>query len=75
MLIRLLQNFSSISLELDAFPHGTLPPDEFKLAPGRKGVEKVWPKATLTLYLAVRNQHLLHMFIITHRRTSRVVCG
>jgi len=51
MLVRLLQNFSSISLELDAFPPGTLPPDDFKLSPGRKGVEKVWPKSTLTLYV------------------------
>lgn len=53
MLVRLLQNFSSISLELDAFPPGTLPPDDFKLSPGRKGVEKVWPKSTLTLYVKV----------------------
>lgn len=52
MLVRLMQNFSSISLELDAFPPGTLPPEEFKLAPGRKGIDKVWPKVTLTLYLA-----------------------
>lgn len=53
MLVRLMQNFTSISLELDSYPPGTLPPEEFKLAPGRKGVDKVWPKATLTLYLAV----------------------
>ncbi|KAJ3569110.1 hypothetical protein NP233_g5265 [Leucocoprinus birnbaumii] len=52
MLIRLMQNFSSISLELGAFPPGSLPPEEFKLAPGRKGIDKVWPKMTLTLYLA-----------------------
>ncbi|KAF7759664.1 hypothetical protein Agabi119p4_11359 [Agaricus bisporus var. burnettii] len=52
ILIRLLQNFSSISLELDAYPPGTLPPDEFKLASGRKAIDKVWPKANLTLYLA-----------------------
>lgn len=56
MLVRLLQSFSSISLELDSFPPGTLPPEEFKLAAGRKGVDKVWPKMTLTLYLAVRIQ-------------------
>lgn len=54
MLIRLLQNFSSVSLELDSFPPGTLPPDEFKLAPGRKGIDKVWPKMTLTMYISVR---------------------
>jgi hypothetical protein len=48
-----MQNFSSISLELDAYPHGTLPPEEFKLASGRKAIDKVWPKSNLTLYLAV----------------------
>ena len=53
MLVRLMQNFSSISLELDSFPPGSLPPEEFKLAPGRKGIDKVWPKVTLTLYIAV----------------------
>lgn len=52
MLVRLMQNFSSISLELDSFPPGSLPPEEFKLAPGRKGIDKVWPKVTLTLYIA-----------------------
>lgn len=53
MLVRLMQNFSSISLELDSFPPGSLPSEEFKLAPGRKGIDKVWPKVTLTLYIAV----------------------
>ncbi|KAL9710687.1 hypothetical protein Ac2012v2_006225 [Leucoagaricus gongylophorus] len=52
MLVRLMQNFSSISLELDSFPPGSLPSEEFKLAPGRKGIDKVWPKVTLTLYIA-----------------------
>ncbi|KXN91429.1 Cytochrome P450 52E1 [Leucoagaricus sp. SymC.cos] len=52
MLVRLMQNFTSITLDLGSFPPGTLPPDEWKLAPGRKGIEKVWPKMTLTLYLA-----------------------
>ncbi|KAF9450762.1 cytochrome P450 [Macrolepiota fuliginosa MF-IS2] len=51
MLVRLLQNFSSISLELDSFSPGMLPPEEFKLAPGRKGIDKVWPKMTLTMYV------------------------
>ena len=53
MLVRLMQSFSSISLELDSFPPGSLPPEEFKLAPGRKGIDKIWPKTTLTLYVAV----------------------
>jgi len=52
-LVRLMQNFSSISLELDSFPPGSLPPEEFKLAPGRKGIDKIWPKASLGLYINV----------------------
>jgi len=59
MLVRLMQSFSSISLELDSFPPGSLPPEEFKLAPGRKGIDKIWPKTTLTLYVAVCvNMHI-----------------
>ena len=53
MLVRLMQSFSSISLELDSFPPGSLPPEEFKLAAGRKGIDKVWPKIALTLYIDV----------------------
>jgi len=53
MLVRLMQSFSSIFLELDSFPPGSLPPEEFKLAPGRKGIDKIWPKTTLTLYVTV----------------------
>ena len=53
MLVRLMQSFSSISLELDSFPPGSLPPEEFKLAPGRKGIDKIWLKLALGLYIAV----------------------
>ena len=53
MLVRLMQNFTSISLELDSLPPGSLPPEEFKLAPGRKGIDKIWLKTTLTLYVVV----------------------
>ena len=70
MLVRLMQNFSSISLELDSFPPGSLPPEEFKLAPGRKGIDKIWPKVALALYINVcvvmhtgwRTLHLMSSF-------------
>ncbi|EIW61465.1 cytochrome P450 monooxygenase pc-3 [Trametes versicolor FP-101664 SS1] len=49
-IIRLLQNFSSVSLDLAAQPPDTLPPSEWKDAPGRKGKEQIFPKSHLTLY-------------------------
>ncbi|TFK68747.1 cytochrome P450 [Pluteus cervinus] len=50
VLIRLLQNFSSFSLELDAFPPGTLPPPHWAKEEGRKAIERIRPKAHLTMY-------------------------
>ncbi|KAF8917383.1 cytochrome P450 monooxygenase pc-2 [Mucidula mucida] len=50
MLVRLLQNFSSFSLVEDAFPPSARPPKEWATCPGRKGIEKFWPKANLILY-------------------------
>ncbi|KAJ7125198.1 cytochrome P450 monooxygenase pc-3 [Mycena epipterygia] len=50
VIIRLLQNFSSLALDLDACPpHGRVPP-EWRGQPGRKGIEQVVPKAHLTIY-------------------------
>ncbi len=71
LLVRLLQNFSSVSLELDAFSPGTLPPDDFKLASGRKGIEKVWPMTELTMYLVVRCRASF-MFLLV-RLTGRIL--
>jgi len=50
MLIRLLQNFSSIELDADAIPLEARPPAEWAKASGRKAVEKVFPKMHLTMY-------------------------
>jgi cytochrome P450 len=50
MFIRLLQNFSSISLDTDAQPPETRIPPSWATAKGRKGMEKVWPKSHLTMY-------------------------
>ncbi|GBE84577.1 cytochrome P450 monooxygenase pc-3 [Sparassis latifolia] len=49
-LIRLLQNFSSITLDPDSHEPGTLPPKEWAGARGRKGIERFWPKVHLTMY-------------------------
>ncbi|KIO25817.1 hypothetical protein M407DRAFT_236535 [Tulasnella calospora MUT 4182] len=51
VLVRLLQNFSRITLaQEEAAPTSALPPARWKEATGRKRVEKVWPKTALTLY-------------------------
>ncbi|KAF7798902.1 hypothetical protein EIP86_010130 [Pleurotus ostreatoroseus] len=51
-LIRLLQNFETIEFDIDSQPPASRPPPEWMGSPGRKGVEKFWPKAHLTLYSA-----------------------
>ncbi|KAG8702977.1 hypothetical protein FRC09_004430 [Ceratobasidium sp. 395] len=47
---RLLQRVTSITLAPDAQPEGTLPPASWAGTPGRKGIEKIWPKAHITMY-------------------------
>jgi hypothetical protein len=51
MIIRLLQSFSSVELRPDAQPKGSLPSPDW-LPHGRNLVEKIWPRAHLTLYVA-----------------------
>lgn len=50
MLIRLLQSFQSISLDLASAPQDTLPPKTWINSKGRKATEKVFPKMHLTMY-------------------------
>ncbi|KAJ6568864.1 cytochrome P450 [Mycena capillaripes] len=50
VVIRLLQNFSAVSLEPDAAPpYGRVPAD-WSGKPGRKGIEQIRPRSHLTLY-------------------------
>ncbi|KAH8101718.1 cytochrom P450 [Cristinia sonorae] len=49
-LIKLLQNFSEMSLRLDCQDPKTLPPKEWASCPGRKGIEKMVVKSHLTAY-------------------------
>ncbi|KAI0723090.1 cytochrome P450 monooxygenase pc-2 [Earliella scabrosa] len=49
-LIRLLQNFSHMELDLSAQPPEVRVPPEWASAEGQKGKEKIMPKAHLTLY-------------------------
>ncbi|KAJ7602447.1 cytochrome P450 [Mycena polygramma] len=52
MLIRLLQSFSSFSLDEAAFAPEARPPTEWASAPGRKGIDKFRPQTHLTMYTA-----------------------
>lgn len=50
MIIRLLQNFETIKLEPLAQSPNTRPPTWWTQIPGRQSLEKLWPKAHLTMY-------------------------
>jgi hypothetical protein len=50
MLIRLLQRFSSISLDPEAQPPHSRPPPDWSRAKGRKAIERFFPKSHLTMY-------------------------
>ncbi|KAJ7905904.1 cytochrome P450 [Mycena leptocephala] len=50
MLIRLLQSFSSFSLDETAFTAEGRAPADWASSPGRKGIDKFRPRAHLTMY-------------------------
>ncbi|KAJ7644067.1 cytochrome P450 [Roridomyces roridus] len=50
ILIRLLQSFSSFTLDTEAFPPEARPPPEWKEFEGRKGEDQFRPKMHLTMY-------------------------
>ena len=60
MIIRMLQAFTSVKLDLASAPPEAQPPAEWAQATGRKAIEKVFPKMHLTMYANVR----LHLKII-----------
>ena len=53
-LVRLLQGVDAVALDPAAHPPVDRVPADWRGAPGRKGVERIWPKAHLTLYSKVR---------------------
>lgn len=53
MLVRLLQSFSSFTLDEEGFAPEARPPREWKSCPGRKGVDKFRPALHLTMYTQV----------------------
>ncbi|KAL7282246.1 hypothetical protein ACG7TL_003715 [Trametes sanguinea] len=50
-IVRLLQNFASMDLDLAAQPPDARPPSEWANAEGQQGREKIIPKCHLTLYM------------------------
>ncbi|KAF8722643.1 hypothetical protein AX14_009726 [Amanita brunnescens Koide BX004] len=50
MIIKLLQSFSSIVLDPESAPPGSLPPSEWKQWRGRKAIEQIMPKIHITMY-------------------------
>ncbi|KZP22481.1 cytochrome P450 [Athelia psychrophila] len=50
VIVRLLQNFTSVALDTASQPPDSVPPPSWAGAPGRKGTEKFWPQAHLTMY-------------------------
>ena len=51
MAIRFLQSFDTISLARDSQPADSLPPAEWAQCSGRKKIEKIIPKAHLTIFV------------------------
>lgn len=54
MIVRLLQAFDTLELDADAQPLDAMPPSEWKDKPGRRAVERIVPKAHLSLFVHVR---------------------
>ncbi|KAF7969358.1 hypothetical protein HWV62_27476 [Athelia sp. TMB] len=50
VLIRLLQNFASVTLNTAAQPPKTVPPAAWAERAGRISIERVWPQSHLTMY-------------------------
>ena len=74
MIIRLLQSFSSIVLDPESAPPGSLPPPEWKRLHGRKAIEQVMPKVHLTMHAGVRRVPRFFASILT-RCSPRAACG
>ena len=50
MLIRLLQSFDKIDLDMNAQPKETQPPESWKSVPGRQSIERIFPKTHISMY-------------------------
>ncbi len=57
MVVRLLQRFNHFELDVTAQPPDTIPPPSWKSVPGRQSMERIWPKANLTMYAYVSRPH------------------
>ncbi|KAF9530727.1 cytochrome P450 monooxygenase CYP63 [Crepidotus variabilis] len=63
-MVRLLQKYDRFTLAPEAQPAGSLPPASWKSGAGRQAEEKIWPAASMTLYVKGG------LWIRYHRATS-----
>lgn len=63
-LIRLLQHFSHMELDLGAQAPDARPPPKWANDEGHRGKEKVFPKTHLTLYVLVRIPYSLLLDVV-----------
>lgn len=73
MLVRLLQAFDGLELAPDVQPPDSLPPPEWKQAPGRQAQERFFPKTHLTMYAHVSFEFSLssRKIVLIHRGYCR----
>ena len=55
MIVRLLQTFDAVELDMSAQPADSQPPPSWKNVPGRQSTERFFPKCHLTMYAHVSN--------------------
>ncbi|KAF8338717.1 cytochrome P450 monooxygenase CYP63 [Cantharellus anzutake] len=52
IMIRILQTFDTFTLrQQEDAPDGSCPPASWRGAPGRKGIETIWPKMSISLFI------------------------
>lgn len=76
-LIKLMQSFESFDLDTEALDPESRPREEWKGEKGRKGVEKMWPRSHLTLYIRVSrvSYRFLYLWMILNRLLTGWLMG
>ena len=72
MIVRLLQNFSSVALARDAQPPKSIPPESWVDVPGRQSIEKIRPGTHLTMFIDVSiASHMITCLQLWHKPSLR----
>ena len=75
MLIRLLQNFRSFTFLPECAPREFRTPVEWEGLPGRKGVDKFYPKRNLTMHSGVGFLFLVTVVVEYLANSTSVLCS